>query len=100
MIEYENRTGRSTFRNSSRARLKVAEVFATVCVRVLCRLPPATGVAGVSGSSVSAPPSRTSPVSALTAIPSETRRFSFLSPFGFSGGGAITVGLNVAACRA
>lgn len=89
-----------TLRNSSRARVKVAEVFATVCVRVLCRFPAATGVTEVLISSVSVPPSRTSPVSAFTAIPRETRRFNFFSPFGLSGEGAITVGLNVAACRA
>ena len=87
-------------RNSSRARLKVAEVFATVCVRVLCRFPAPTGVAEALTSSVSIPSSRTSPVSAFTAIPRETRRFNFFSPFDLSGGGAIAVGLNVAACRA
>ena len=66
-----------TLRTSSLTRFTVAEVLATVCVRVLCLLPPGVTNAADADVSSASPPSSTSPVSAFTANPSETRLLSF-----------------------
>ena len=73
-------------------RVKVAVVFIIVCRLLLCRfpvtvLPPALIVS-----------SMTSPVSAFTAIPSDTRRFVFWTR-GFTMDNSVS-GLNVTRCRA
>ena len=73
-------------------RVKVAVVFIIVCRLLLCRfpvtvLPPALIVSSI-----------TSPVSAFTTIPSETRRFGFWMR-GLTMDDSAS-GLNVTRCRA